>query len=126
MTRGFTIHGIETVVTRGFTIHGIETVHGLKIFYIYRKQAKSFKTDNYKKRLANLAEMPVVVSAKSLRTLQCGVPCARKELLPFPAIMTSITLYARTNARATSDEDVSCHTVSTVFQIFCNEASVLL
>ena len=94
--------------------------------YIYRKQAKSFKTDNYRKRLANLAEMPVVVSAKSLRTMQCGVPCARKELLPFSAIMTSITLYARTNARATSDEDISCHTVSTVFQIFSNDASVLL
>jgi hypothetical protein len=94
--------------------------------YIYRKQAKSFKTDNYIKRLANLAEIPVVlvVLAKSLRTLQCGVPCATKELLPFPTIMTSITLYARTNARATSDEDVSCQTVSTVFQIFSNDASV--
>ena len=94
--------------------------------YIYRKQAQFFKTVYYRNRLANLAEIPVVVSAKSLRTLQCGVPCARKELLPFSAIMTSITLYARTNARATSDEDVSCHTVSTVFQIFSNDASVLL
>ena len=77
-------------------------------------------------RLANLAEMPVVVLVKSLRTLQCGVPCARKELLPFSDMMTSITLYARTKARATSEEDVSCQTVSTVFQIFSNDASVLL
>jgi hypothetical protein len=94
--------------------------------YITRKQAKYFKTDNYRNRLANFGEMPLVVSLKSLRTLQCGVPCARKELLPFSAIMTSITLYARTNARATSDEDVSCRTVSTVFHMFSNDASVLL
>jgi hypothetical protein len=46
--------------------------------YIYRKQAQFFKTVYYTNRLANLAEIPVVVSAKSLRTLQCGVPCARK------------------------------------------------
>jgi hypothetical protein len=53
-------------------------------------------------------------------------PCARKESLPFPAIMTSITLYARTEARATSDDEVSFHTVSTVFHVFSIEASVLL
>ena len=93
--------------------------------YINQIQAEFFVRVSYINRLANLGEMPLGV-AKSLRTLQCGVPCARKELLPFSSIMTSITLYARTKARATSDEEVSCQTVSTVFQIFSIEASVLL
>ncbi len=94
--------------------------------YINRIQTEFFVRVSYINRLANLGEMPLGVSAKSLLTLQSGVPCARKELLPFSSMMTSITLYARTKARATCDEEVSCQTVLTVFQIFSIEASVLL
>ena len=78
-------------------------------------------------RLANLAEMPVVVSAKSLRCCSVGYHVLGKNCYHCPLLcMTSITLYARTNARSTSDEDVSSHKVSTVFQIFSNDASALL
>ena len=94
--------------------------------YKDRKVAKFFVTVCHIKRLANLVVMPLGVSIKSLRTLQCGVPCARNELLPFSAMMTSMTRKARTKARATSDDEVSFHTVSTVFHIFSKVASVLL
>ena len=94
--------------------------------YKDRKGANFFVTVCYRKRLANLVVMPLGVSIKSLRTLQCGVPCARNELLPFSAMMTSMTRKARTKARATSDDEVSFHTVSTVFHIFSKVASVLL
>jgi hypothetical protein len=72
--------------------------------HINQIQAEFFVRVSYINRLANLGEIPLGVSAKSLLTLQCGVPCARQELLPFSSMMTSITLYARTKARATSDE----------------------
>jgi hypothetical protein len=77
-------------------------------------------------KLANIGLIPVVVSLKSLRTLQCGVPFDRKSLLPSSSIITSITRYARTKARATLDEDVSFQTFSTVFHILSIVASVLL
>ncbi len=54
------------------------------------------------------------------------MPFDRKSLLPSSLIITSITRYARTKARATSDEDVSVHTFSTVFHILSILASVLL
>ena len=59
-------------------------------------------------------------------SVACHGPWANHEVLPFSSMISLMTRYARTNERATSEDDVSFQTVSIVFQVCSLLTSVLL